>query len=176
MNYSDDLLSAEQLESLKMEPQFQEIDASKLISDYVEDHVHLLKKKKQTIDTVAPRSLLIRADKVQLREVVDNLVSNASKYSEEGSRLCITCETVGDKEVAIHVDDEGQGFKSHDFERMFGKFQRLPALPTGSEGSNGLGLFIVKHVADLHGSTVRAENRPTGGARMSFIWPEMVKG
>jgi K+-sensing histidine kinase KdpD len=76
-----------------------------------------------------------------------------------------------EKEISIHVVDEGSGFTPEDHKNIFGKFQKLSARPTNKETSTGLGLYIVKCIADAHGGSILAENAHNGGAHMVFSWP-----
>jgi len=66
------------------------------------------------------------------------------------------------KEVAISVADQGPGLSPEDLSRLFGRFQRLSAKPTGGESSTGLGLSIVKRIVNLHGGSVMAESNGAG--------------
>jgi signal transduction histidine kinase len=96
-----------------------------------------------------------------LREAVDNLVSNAIKYTPVGGRMELSM-SVDDGGIAISVKDEGPGLSTDDMARLFGRFQRLTAKPTGGESSTGLGLSIVKRIVELHGGSVSAESDGPG--------------
>ena len=106
---------------------------------------------------------MIEADRERLREVIDNLVSNAIKYSPLDKPIWVTVEPVGD-EVHFSVRDLGPGLTETDKQKVFGKFQRLSAVPTGEESSTGLGLSIVKQIVELHGGRVWVESEAGQGA------------
>ncbi|MDX2130334.1 MAG: ATP-binding protein [Chloroherpetonaceae bacterium] len=97
-----------------------------------------------------------------MQEVFDNLVSNAIKYSPKGRKIGVSCQkhsTDSMKEcIRIEIKDDGQGLTEEDKEKLFGKFQRLSAQPTGGESSTGLGLSIVKQIVEMHGAKVWAES------------------
>jgi signal transduction histidine kinase len=98
-----------------------------------------------------------------LRQVVDNLVSNPLKYSPPGSPVAVGLRREGDR-VRLHVRDEGPGLTQEDQLRLFQKYVRGSARPTGGEKSTGLGLWIVyRTVTSLQG-TVRCESEPGRGA------------
>jgi signal transduction histidine kinase len=97
------------------------------------------------------------ADAQQLRHVLDNLISNAIKYTHPGGRIDVSVHFENDAFV-IRVADTGQGMSGDDINNAFQEFRRLSALPTGGESSSGLGLFIVKKIVDLHGGKVFAES------------------
>jgi len=88
-------------------------------------------------------------------------VSNAIKYTPVGGRMELSM-SVDDGCIAISVKDEGPGLSKDDMARLFGRFQRLSAKPTGGESSTGLGLSIVKRIIELHGGTVSAESDGPG--------------
>jgi signal transduction histidine kinase len=87
-----------------------------------------------------------------LHQILDNLISNAVKYSPYGKQVDIyMCES--EKMVYCEIKDEGQGLSESDQKQLFGKFTRLTPKPTGDEHSNGLGLFIVKKLVEtMHGN------------------------
>jgi signal transduction histidine kinase len=106
-----------------------------------------------------------------LREAVDNLISNAIKYSPLGARIDVSVELERDVAV-ISVKDEGPGFSPEDMSRLFGRFQRLSAKPTGGESSTGLGLSIVKRIVDLHQGHLAVEPVESGrGSAMVITLP-----
>ena len=83
--------------------------------------------------------------------MLDNLLSNASKYSALGSEIRLSSQKDGDV-VRIYVTDQGPGVAPHEIPQLFLKFSRLSAMPTGGEHTTGLGLSIVKRlVEEMHG-------------------------
>jgi signal transduction histidine kinase len=106
-----------------------------------------------------------------VRDVIDNLLSNAIKYSQIGGRIDVVLERQHEN-VVIRVRDQGAGLSPEDLSRVFGRFQRLSAKPTGDELSTGLGLSIVKRIVDLHGGSVVAESPGLGlGATFTVTLP-----
>ena len=103
--------------------------------------------------------------------MIDNLLSNAIKYSQIGGRIDVGLERKHEN-VVIRVRDQSVGLSPEDLSRVFGRFQRLSAKPTGNELSTGLGLSIVKRIVDLHGGSVVAESPGTGlGAIFTVTLP-----
>ena len=100
-------------------------------------------------------------DSDRLREAVDNLVSNAIKYSALGGKIDLSVVR-SDGALLIRVRDNGAGLLPEDLNRLFGRFQRLSAKPTGGESSTGLGLSIVKRIVELHGGTIAADSAGSG--------------
>lgn len=95
--------------------------------------------------------------------VLDNLVSNAVKYSPPGRNVYVQLVRNGDKLVTI-IKDEGPGFTPQDRKRMFDRFGRLSAQPTGNESTTGMGLFIVKKLLDNMGGQIQLDSNPGQGA------------
>lgn len=103
------------------------------------------------------------ADSHAVSQILENLVGNALKFSPQGKRVWIRLRET-DCAVRIEVQDEGQGLSADDIQKLFGKFQRLSARPTGGETSTGLGLSIVKRLVEAMRGRVWAESEPDQGA------------
>src|SRR5690606_35052500 len=130
----------------------------------------LAEAKSQTVTVTTPEELPMLGDADRLCEAVDNLLSNAIKYTPVGGAIRVRTRRSGGT-AEITVEDTGPGFSPEDCSRLFGRFQRLSAKPTGGESSTGLGLSIVRRLAELHGGTVVAANREGGGALLTLHLP-----
>lgn len=113
---------------------------------------------------------MVEGNPLLLREMLKNLIDNAIKYTQRGGS--VTARTLNDAGVSlVEVEDNGIGIPEADRERVFERFYRV--LESGEDGS-GLGLPIVREIADLHGATVRLEDPPEGHGtlvRVSFVHP-----
>ncbi len=107
------------------------------------------------------------ADPMRLRQVMDNLISNAVKYSPAGSEVRVRAAVEGD-EWLVSVQDQGPGLTADDQERLFEDFARLSAKPTGGEKSTGLGLAITRRVIEAHGGRIGVNSTPGSGATFWF--------
>ena len=114
--------------------------------------------------------IIVKADKGRLKEVMDNLLSNAIKYSEYGKTIWVRLNKDKDKAI-FEVQDEGPGFTDEDKKKLFGRFQKLSARPTGGEGSTGLGLSIAKQLIELQDGTIEVESEPGKGSTFRIILP-----
>ncbi len=119
---------------------------------------------------------LVAADGRRMIQVMDNLLSNASKYSPEPSTIRVTGSR-GGLHVAISVTDEGRGIPSEHLAGLFRKFSRVDAV--GGErnvAGEGLGLAICKGIVEAHGGRIRAESEGRDrGTRITFTIPEAVE-
>jgi signal transduction histidine kinase len=109
----------------------------------------------------APPNFMTMCDSDRMREAIDNLISNAIKYSPIGGKISVLVNREQNKTV-IRIADEGAGLSPEDLGRLFGRFQRLSAKPTAGESSTGLGLSIVKRIIDMHGGQVTADSAGPG--------------
>ncbi len=146
------------------------LDLSAIVRQVVEANAALAARKAQSITCDLAQGLGVRGDQDRLAEAVDNLVSNAVKYSPSGSAIAVGLRCEG-REAVVSVADEGPGLSPEDFGRIFGRFQRLSAKPTGGESSTGLGLSIAKRIVELHGGRLSAENRSGRGTVFTMVLP-----
>ncbi|MEM6299244.1 MAG: HAMP domain-containing sensor histidine kinase, partial [Bacteroidota bacterium] len=113
-------------------------------------------------------------DRTFLERILDNLVSNAIKFSERNTEVEV--RTSLDKDMfCLEVSDQGPGISEDDQKMMFRKFQRLSAQPTGGEASTGLGLSIIKALVErLHGR-IEVDSKLGEGTRFSVFLPRGTK-
>jgi signal transduction histidine kinase len=105
------------------------------------------------------------ADEQALQQVLDNIISNAVKYSPQGKNVFVRVKSgAASQAVRVEVADEGPGISEADMKKMFGKFARLSAQPTGGEHSTGLGLSIVKRMVEAMNGRVWCESEFGKGA------------
>jgi signal transduction histidine kinase len=114
------------------------------------------------------------ADQNATIQVLDNILSNAIKYSPPGKNVWVRCSKSGSK-VRCEIKDEGPGLTDDDKSKLFGKFARLSAQPTAGEHSTGLGLSIVKKMAETMNGTVWCESEFGHGASFILELPGVQK-
>ncbi|MCW1887115.1 hybrid sensor histidine kinase/response regulator [Luteolibacter flavescens] len=138
------------------------------LRDYSEQAIEALSQhaanKETTVDIECDAETLpVRADRRSLLCTLENLVSNAIKFSPPGSQVVIRLSSEGCDGV-FRIEDRGPGVKEDERPRLFRKFSRLSARPTGNELSTGLGLHIVHELVKAMGGDVGYEDGAEGGA------------
>lgn len=151
------LLKLSQIEDGSFELKLQESSLWEILQKVRNNFSLLAREKEQTISIEGDDSLRIQVDKVRIVELFDNLLSNAIKYSYPHTKITIRITKQDDRAV-VEFHDQGQGLNEADMQKLFTKFARLSSLPTGKERSNGLGLSIVKTLAELHNGRVWASS------------------
>ncbi len=115
---------------------------------------------------------LVTADQQSLQQIVDNLVSNAIKFSPRDRPITVRVRLAeADGTATVEVQDAGPGLSEEDQRELYGKFARLSARPTGGEMSSGLGLSIVKRLAEAMGGQLECRSRLGEGATFSLTLP-----
>jgi signal transduction histidine kinase len=109
--------------------------------------------------------LRIRADRVRVRQALDNLIRNALVHS--GTREVLVEARTEPGSVLVSVRDAGRGIRAEDQTRIFEPGARLEEAASGS----GLGLAVVRSIANAHGGSVRVESRPGAGATFTIVLP-----
>ncbi len=106
-----------------------------------------------------------------LEQALANLVSNAIKYSPEGSAISIRSSLRPDGAICLSVRDNGPGIPREHLARLFERFYRIDRARSREHGGTGLGLSIVKHIAAVHGGQVEVESEPGRGSEFRFVVP-----
>jgi two-component system phosphate regulon sensor histidine kinase PhoR len=147
------------------------VDTRALAEAVITDVASTASARRQQIEVaVGAGAERVRADPAKLHDALRNLVANAVTYAPERSRIAIDASR-RDNRVAISVSDDGPGIPDEDLARVFERFYRVDKSRARDPGGTGLGLAIVKHLVELHGGTVRVENRREGGAKFTMTLP-----
>tara|TARA_B100000315_G_C14558841_1_gene579535 strand:- start:529 stop:1602 length:1074 start_codon:yes stop_codon:yes gene_type:complete len=162
----NDLLDASAIESGKLDLQLTEESLKDLISERVKVQRMVAQKKNINIQLELIDISKVKFDINRISQVIDNLISNAVKFSPPGSNVHISLNKNKDDATLI-VSDEGPGISKEDQGKMFGDFQKLSAQPTAGEKSTGLGLSIVKKIVEAHKGKIFVESEIGKGS--SFI-------
>ncbi|UWU76701.1 DUF3369 domain-containing protein [Bradyrhizobium huanghuaihaiense] len=167
----DHLISDAMADAFDITIRREPVDVAALVKEVAEANQPLAVNKQQAISVTAPPNIVTMCDTDRIREAIDNLISNAIKYSPIGGKIGVAVLHEG-SDTIVRVSDEGAGLSPEDLGRLFGRFQRLSAKPTAGESSTGLGLSIVKRIIDMHGGEVTADSDGPGkGSTFTITLP-----
>ena len=161
-----DLLDANAIEEGRYAADLEPLDFRNLIATSQQHNALSSERKQSTVVLAKSTPCFVQADRKATLQVLDNLISNALKYSPPASEVRIVLQHLGGW-IDCAVIDRGPGISDEDQQKLFRKHTRLSARPTAGESSIGLGLSIVKKLAEAMGGEVRCESRLGSGS--SFI-------
>lgn len=165
------LLDANRIERGEMQLNLAPLDLSQTVAAVLETQRPRAVAKQQTLhwqNEVGAVSVL--ADATVLTQVIENLISNAVKYSPAGKNIFVRLRRLQEGTLC-EVQDEGPGLSAEDQKKLFGKFARLSSKPTGGENSTGLGLSIVKKMVEAMNGRVWCESELGRGATFIVEFP-----
>jgi len=170
-NLITNLLDVNAIESGKTNMKLEHVDILPIIEKLVHAYIDRAKAKDITIEFQANHTQhFALLDQEIIHQVLDNLISNAIKYSPYHKKVIVKLLMIGDQ-IRCEIQDEGPGLSQADQQKLFGKFTRLTTKPTGGEHSTGLGLFIVKKLVIMMNGNVGCESELGQGATffVSFL-------
>ena len=166
-----DMLKLARIESGHAPFDIESVALREAITESVRRQEHVASHKNIEIHVDGPSvPLYVAADVEGLRTILDNLLDNAIKYTEEGGRVTVQWESQASV-VEICVADNGVGIPREHQARVFERFFRVDQSRSRELGSTGLGLAIVKHIAQAFGGTIRVESEPQRGSKFYVTLP-----
>jgi signal transduction histidine kinase len=156
------ILDIRVIEQKKINMKCEKTDLSVVINEVSKNMEESARPKNINIRLENPKTYGF-VDKNYLTQVFENLLSNAIKFSPRDKDVWITVKEING-EIRVNFIDDGPGIAKDEMNRLFGKYQRLSAKPTGGEHSTGLGLSIVKKYVEVMGGRVWCESEPGKGA------------
>jgi len=158
----DDLLDVSRISRGKIELRPERIELGAVVRGAVEDFSPLARREEQRLDLRLPTEpIFLSADAVRLTQVVGNLLSNASKFTERGGSISVSLERKGERAV-IRVRDTGIGIEPSRLPRVFDMFSQTEGLSGRANSGLGIGLALAKSLVELHGGTVSAHSEGPG--------------
>jgi two-component system, OmpR family, sensor histidine kinase KdpD len=168
----EDVLTASRIESGLPRLTRQLVDLKKLIDSVVEDLVHSMQERRQDIivymDRESPQAW---GDPTALHQIINNLVENALKYSDVGSKVTVSAGESA-HEAVVEVSDEGQGISPDQLSSIFDRFRQADSLAASNVTGFGLGLYIVKNLVEAHWGEVEVESEIGQGSTFRVRFPK----
>ncbi|HDQ71379.1 MAG TPA: GAF domain-containing protein, partial [Chloroflexi bacterium] len=167
------ILDISKIQAGKMELSFEEIDLTEVIRVVMSTAKALIKDKAVELQQSIPQELpTIRADARRVRQILTNLVGNATKFTEEGF-IKVEAELAG-PEVIIRIIDTGVGIPEDKIETIFDEFTQVDGSSTRAVGGTGLGLSITRHFVEMHSGRIWVESTVDKGSTFYVALP--IKG
>lgn len=142
-----------------------------VVADNYQQVVPLARSKNiEIVCNIPENTPEVELDRNKIGEVLNNLLTNAIKYTKKGGDVSVDVELF-DGKVQVCVTDTGLGIKEKELSKLFKKFSKTSAKPTAGETSTGLGLAIAKKIVELHGGNIWAESEYGKGSRFYFTIP-----
>ena len=168
----EDLLALSRLESSRPGLAKERVELGPLLASALEDFRARPSAEGHRFGlSVDPDTPPVFADPLKLGQVLDNLVSNALKYTPRGALIDLGVRRYSTDTVEVFVRDNGPGIPAEDLPHIFERFYRVEKGRGRDKGGTGLGLSIVKHIVQLHGGKVWAESEVGAGTTVSFSLP-----
>ena len=171
----NDILDLARIEAGKMELNFEEVHLADMATSVMSTAKGLVKEKPiQLLQRIPSNMPTVRGDTMRVRQVLLNLISNASKFTDQGS---ITVETsiqkgpTGKMEALINVVDTGPGISTEDQKKLFQAFSQVDGSATRKSGGSGLGLSICANLVQLHGGRIGVHSSVGKGSTFWFTLP-----
>ena len=169
----NDILDMAKVETGSLVLNLEQVHIAPLINDVSAKAVKRLDGKPiEWAVEVEPDLPPIQADPLRIGQVLDNLVTNAEKFTEEGN---ITLHAwAEDSWACIEIRDTGIGIAESDMDKVFDRFQQVDSSSTRTAGGAGLGLAIARHLVELHGGTIEVQSQPGEGSTFTVRLPVQV--
>ena len=160
-------LNISRLESGKIQMDLQKFDMDLLIKEIADEFDTM---SGQHIEYHANGQLMIVADRDKIGHVINNLMSNAIKYSGVGSRIIVKCTVVNNEQV-FSITDEGVGVNQEDLPKLFDRYYRVQAAQASNVSGFGIGLYLSAEIIERHGGKIWAESEVGIGSTFYFSLP-----
>ena len=165
------LLDLSRIEYGELKLNFEEIDLNAFFENFIQSIINLSKKKNIDIKYLPNHKGFVNADFQAIERIMNNLIDNAIKYSEEGSEIKISTSNDGDDYIRVTVEDTGEGISPEDQDHIFSRFFRTASARATDNQGSGLGLAIVKHLVNNLNGEVGIESKPQKGSIFWFTIP-----
>ena len=165
----EDLDLISKLESDRIQLKLSTFDLKLLIDECIEDNAMLAKAKKINIRMKrgGDRHFFVKADRENIRHVLNNLINNSIKYGKEHGSTRIGCYNL-ESYILVEVSDNGTGISPEDLKHVFDRFYRADKSRSRKIEGSGLGLSIVKHIMEAHRQTISVTSEIDKGSTFSF--------
>ncbi|HEX9565581.1 MAG TPA: ATP-binding protein [Gemmatimonadaceae bacterium] len=166
----EDLIDVARIVERKIELRKECVPLRAVVDTAVESCRSLIGRQRQTLSVdLPPTPLYIDADPVRISQVFVNLLNNAARYTQDGGRIWVTAEQVGD-DVAVRIGDNGSGIPGNLMPRLFEMFTQGERATRHGSGGMGVGLAVVRSFVEMHRGSVEARSEGPGNGSEFTVW------
>jgi len=167
----EELLDVAKIESGEFKVKKESVNIHDIIQDSVKmNSIFSSRKKIEILTEVASDLSMVCLDRNKINQVLNNLISNAIKYSESNTKIIIKVYKIDDH-FKVDVIDHGKGIREDELDNLFKAFKTTSTVGTAGEKSTGLGLLIVKKIVEAHGGEMCVVSELNSGSVFSFVLP-----
>lgn len=171
----DNLLLLSRMESQAPELPFAEVQLDQLVLEVYEEYETPAAQAGLSLRVDVPEGLIVKGERALIKQLVDNLLSNAIRYTNRGGKIDLTLAASA-AGAQLRVADSGRGISAEALPHVFEPFYREEAMRSQSSPGVGLGLAIVRRVADLHRCTLHLQSTVGKGTTVTVRWPPRDSG
>lgn len=171
LGHVNDLLDLARVDAGHMAPSYARVDLAALVRHVAQPFQWLAPKRALSYTVSTPPSLPAAVDPRQFERMLQNLLSNAFKFTPAGGRIRCVLEPLGGTRCLLKVQDSGPGVPAAQRQAIFDRFHQGSAAAAGEQSGSGLGLAIVKELVQLHGGVIGVSDAPGGGALFQLELP-----
>ncbi|MBB3110888.1 two-component system sensor histidine kinase VicK [Paenibacillus phyllosphaerae] len=172
-----DLLHLSRLDSNQAPLRRQPTNVPDMLEEVADRFSFQLRKKSIRAEVKVENGIVnVLLDRDQIDQVLDNLVSNAIKYTLDGGRIEIAARMAEQSSIAISVKDTGIGISRKDLNRIFDRFYRVDKARSRNMGGTGLGLSIAREIVKAHGGSIALDSEPNVGTTVTVTLPALHEG
>ncbi len=167
----EDLISLSRIEAEKFTTPTEAVDVGQMVEVSIESARRIAERRgSQLVARVAPELPPVAADRGQILQVLDNLITNALRYGEPGTPVTVSAY-LQDAMVHLTIADQGEGIAPEHIRRLTERFYRVDTSRSRSLGGTGLGLSIVKHIVERHRGRLNIESELGRGTTAHVLLP-----
>jgi signal transduction histidine kinase len=171
LNIINEILHLAKIDSGRIVLARQETDLGALVQDIINEQQRDIEAANHVVLLRLPRRpIIIHVDAHTLRMAIENILSNAIKYTPNGGE--ITIKVYKDiRRAYVRIKDTGIGIANNDIDKLFKQFSRLPNEMSLRVGGTGIGLYLAKHLVELHGGRIIVRSAPNKGSTFTIVLP-----
>lgn len=168
----NDILDLSKIEAGRLDVHPQPVDIEKLVEETVSSIIHQFERKNQILHIEVQKDLPeVNADRIRIKQVLLNLLSNANKFTLEGGEVRLQAAMLDRSALMVSVVDTGIGIAEEDYESVFEEFQQVDSSATREAQGTGLGIPISRKIVEMHGGRMWMESELGEGTTFTFILP-----